>query len=150
MQYSEKVMGHFANPRNAGVLDDPDAVGEVGSVRCGDIMKIGLKIDDETETIEDIRFQTFGCGAAIAVSSVLTEMVKGKTLQDALAVENDDVVAELDGLPNVKVHCSVLAEEGMAVAIQSYFEAHPDKTPPEGLAEKIEHLKSIDPHGEEE
>ena len=150
MQYSEKVMEHFANPRNAGVLDAPDAIGEVGNARCGDIMKISLKIDDETETIEDIRFQTFGCGAAIAVSSIFTEMVKGKTLHDALAVGNDDVVEELGGLPNVKVHCSVLAEEGMAVAIQSYYKDHPDKTPPEGLAEKIEHLNSIDPHAGEE
>jgi len=150
MQYSEKVMEHFANPRNAGVLEDADAVGEVGSPRCGDVMKISLKIDDETETIEDIRFQTFGCGAAIAVSSIFTEMVKGKTLRDALAVDNDDVIEELGGLPNVKVHCSVLAEEGMAVAIHSYYEAHPDKSPPEGLAEKIEHLRSIDPHAAEE
>jgi len=149
MQYSEKVMEHFANPRNAGVLEDPDAVGEVGSVVCGDIMRISLAIDDATETIEDIKFQTFGCGAAIAVSSVFTEMVKGLTMREALAVSNDDVVAELEGLPSVKVHCSVLAEEGMAVAIKTYYDAHPDKTPPEGLAEKIEHLKSVDHHAEE-
>ncbi len=148
MQYSEKVMEHFANPRNAGVLEDPDAVGEVGSPRCGDVMKISLKINDDSETIENIRFQTFGCGAAIAVSSIFTEMVKGKHIHDALRISNDDVIKELDGLPNVKVHCSVLAEEGMAVAIQSYYEAHPDKTPPEGLQEKIDHLKSIDPHGD--
>jgi len=149
MQYSEKVMEHFANPQNAGVIENPDAMGEVGSVICGDIMKISLAIDDATETIEDIKFQTFGCGAAIAVSSVFTEMVKGLTMREALAISNDDVVTELEGLPAVKVHCSVLAEEGMAVAIQSYYEAHPDKTPPEGLAEKIEHLKSVDPHAEE-
>ncbi|HUS79714.1 MAG TPA: iron-sulfur cluster assembly scaffold protein [Armatimonadota bacterium] len=149
MQYSEKVMEHFANPRNAGVLDDPDAVGEVGNPRCGDIMKITLQIDDDSETIEDIRFQTFGCGAAIAVSSIFTEMVKGKTLREALQIGNDDVVKELGGLPNVKVHCSVLAEEGMAVAIKSYYDAHPDKQPPEGLEEKIAHLKSIDPHADE-
>ena len=149
MQYSEKVMEHFANPRNAGVLENPDAVGEVGNPRCGDIMKITLQIDDATETIQDIRFQTFGCGAAIAVSSIFTEMVKGKTLREALQINNDDVVKELGGLPNVKVHCSVLAEEGMAVAIKSYYDAHPDKVPPEGLAEKIEHLKSIDPHAGE-
>ncbi|MCD6360898.1 MAG: iron-sulfur cluster assembly scaffold protein [Armatimonadetes bacterium] len=148
MQYSEKVMEHFANPRNVGVLEDADAVGEVGNPKCGDIMRISIKVDDETETIEDIRFQTFGCGAAIAVSSIFTEMVKGKTLREALEIGNDDVVAELDGLPSVKIHCSVLAEEGMAVAIQNYYEAHPEKTPPEGLAEKIEHLKSIDPHEE--
>ncbi len=149
MQYSEKVMEHFANPRNAGVLENPDAVGEVVNVTCGDIMKISLAIDDATETIEDIKFQTFGCGAAIAVSSIFTEMVKGLTTVEALAIGNDDVVAELEGLPSVKMHCSVLAEEGMAVAIQSYYEAHPEKTPPEGLAEKIEHLKSVDPHAEE-
>ena len=149
MQYSEKVMEHFANPRNAGVLENPDAVGEVGNPRCGDIMKITLQIDDDSETIEDIRFQTFGCGAAIAVSSIFTEMVKGKTLRKALQIGNDEVVKELGGLPNVKVHCSVLAEEGMAVAIKSYYDAHPDKQPPEGLEEKIAHLKSIDPHADE-
>ncbi|MGC9320343.1 MAG: iron-sulfur cluster assembly scaffold protein, partial [Armatimonadota bacterium] len=104
MQYSEKVMEHFQNPRNVGVLEDADAVGEVGNPRCGDIMKITMKIDDETDVIEDINFQTFGCGAAIAVSSVLTEMVKGKTIEEALEVDNQAVVAELDGLPQVKVH----------------------------------------------
>ena len=146
MQYSEQVMEHFANPRNVGTLEDANAVGEVGNVRCGDIMKISLKVDEQTDVIEDIRFQTFGCGAAIAVSSIFTEMVKGLTLHEALKIGNDDVVDQLGGLPAVKVHCSVLAEEGMAVAIQHYYEQHPEKTPAAGLAEKIAHLKSIDPH----
>jgi nitrogen fixation NifU-like protein len=150
VQYSEKVMEHFMNPRNAGELEDPDAVGEVGNPKCGDIMRITMKVDDDGETVEDIRFQTFGCGAAIAVSSVVTEMVKGKTLAEALSIDNDAVVEELGGLPALKVHCSVLAEEGIAAAIKDYYDKHPEKTPPEGLEEKIAHLHAIDPHADEE
>src|SRR6056297_751659 len=105
MQYSDEVMDHFENPRNVGVLDDANAVGEVGNPRCGDIMKITMRVNDETEVIEDINFQTFGCGAAIAVSSVLTEMVKGRTIEDALEVNNQAVVDKLGGLPSMKVHC---------------------------------------------
>lgn len=150
MQYSEKVMEHFQNPRNVGVLDDANAVGEVGNPRCGDIMKISMKIDEDTDVVEDIRFQTFGCGAAIAVSSVLTEMVKGRKLEDALAVDNQAVVDELDGLPSVKVHCSVLGEEGVAAAAKDYYDKHPEKTPPEGLEEKVKRLEALDPHEDED
>ena len=150
VQYSEKVMEHFTNPRNAGVLEDANAVGEVGNPRCGDIMKISMKVNEDTDIIEDVRFQTFGCGAAIAVSYIITEMIKGKTQTEALEISNNDVTEELGGLPALKVHCSVLAEEGIAAAIKDYCDNHPGKTPPEGLAEKIEHLRSIDLHGGEE
>lgn len=150
MQYSEKVIEHFQNPRNVGVLEDANAVGEVGNPRCGDIMKITMRINDETEVIEDIKFQTFGCGAAIAVSSILTELVKGKTIEDALEVSNKDVVEELGGLPNVKVHCSVLGEEGIAAAAKDYYERHPEKTPPANLEPKIKRLEALDVHEHEE
>ncbi|MGI5816499.1 MAG: iron-sulfur cluster assembly scaffold protein [Armatimonadota bacterium] len=150
MQYSEKVMDHFENPRNVGVLEDANAIGEVGNPRCGDIMKITMRINEETDVVEDINFQTFGCGAAIAVSSVLTELVKGKTLEDAIAVGNKDVVEELDGLPAVKVHCSVLGEEGIAAAAKYYYDRHPDREPPASLAEKIKRLEALDVHGHEE
>ncbi len=150
MQYSDKVLDHFENPRNVGVLEDANAVGEVGNPRCGDIMKITMRIDEESDVVEDINFQTFGCGAAIAVSSVLTEMVKGKPLEEALEVNNQAVVDELGGLPNVKVHCSVLGEEGIAAAAKDYYDKHPDKQPPEGLAEKIKRLEALDEHAHEE
>ncbi len=150
MQYSEKVMDHFANPRNVGVLEDANAVGEVGNPKCGDIMKITMRVNEDTDVIEDIRFQTFGCGAAIAVSSILTDMVKGKTISEALAIGNADVVAELGGLPSIKVHCSVLGEEGIAAAAQHYFEQHPEKSPPPTLAEKIERLKALEGHEHED
>ncbi len=150
MQYSEQVMEHFVNPRNTGEIEDPDAVGEVGNPRCGDIMKITMRVNDATETVEDVRFQTFGCGAAIAVSSIVTEMVKGKTLGEALAIDNHAVVEELGGLPALKVHCSVLAEEGIAAAVKDYYDRHPAKTPPEGLAAKIAHLRSIDLHADDQ
>jgi nitrogen fixation NifU-like protein len=150
MQYSEQVMDHFENPRNVGVLEDANAIGEVGNPRCGDIMKITMRINEDTEVVEDINFQTFGCGAAIAVSSVLTELVKGKTVEDALEVDNEAVVDELGGLPNVKVHCSVLGEEGVAAAAKYYYENHPDKQPPSNLAEKIKRLEALDVHDHEE
>ncbi|MGD9494731.1 MAG: iron-sulfur cluster assembly scaffold protein [Armatimonadota bacterium] len=150
MQYSEKVMEHFMNPRNVGVLEDANAVGEVGNPRCGDIMRITMRINEQTDVVEDIRFQTFGCGAAIAVSSILTELVKGKRLEDALQVGNRDVVEELGGLPSVKVHCSVLGEEGIAAAAQDYYQRHPDKTPPPILAEKVKRLQALEGHGQGE
>jgi nitrogen fixation protein NifU and related proteins len=150
MEYSEKVMEHFENPRNVGVLESANAAGEVGSPRCGDIMKITMKVNDETEVIEDIRFQTFGCGAAIAVSSVLTELVKGLTVEEALEVNNKAVVDELGGLPNVKLHCSVLGEEGIAAAAKSYYDSHPEKTPPPNLAEKVARLEACAAHEHEE
>ena len=120
MEYSEKVMDHFANPRNVGTIEDADAVGEVGNAKCGDIMKMYLKIND-VGVITDIKFKTFGCGAAVATSSMATEMVKGKTIQDALQLTNKAVAEALDGLPPVKMHCSVLAEEAIHAAIADYY-----------------------------
>lgn len=119
MLYSDKVMDHFANPRNVGELDDANAIGEVGNAKCGDIMKIYLKI--ENDIITDIRFKTFGCGAAVATSSIATEMIKGKTIQEALTLTNKAVVEALDGLPPSKIHCSVLAEQAVKSAIADYY-----------------------------
>lgn len=119
MDYSEKVMDHFANPRNVGVIEDANAVGEVGNAKCGDIMKMYMKINDEG-VIEDIKFKTFGCGAAVATSSMATEMVKGKTIEEALKLTNKAVAEALDGLPPVKMHCSVLAEEAIQAALTDY------------------------------
>jgi len=119
MIYSEKVMEHFTNPRNVGELPDANGVGEVGNAKCGDIMKMYLKI--EGGVIADVRFKTFGCGAAIATSSIATEMIKGKSLDDALALTNKAVVEALDGLPPVKLHCSVLAEQAVKAAIADYY-----------------------------
>ncbi len=120
MLYSEKVMDHLAHPRNVGQLEDANAVGEVGNMKCGDIMKIYLKID-ENEVIQEVKFQTFGCGAAVATSSMATEMVKGKTVQEAMQLTNAAVAEALDGLPPVKVHCSVLAEEAIKSALEDYY-----------------------------
>lgn len=147
--YSEKVLEHFREPRNVGELEDADAVGDVGNPKCGDMMRITMKINPDTEVIEDVRFKTFGCGAAIAVSSMLTEMVKGKTLHQALALNNKAVVEELGGLPPVKLHCSVLGEQGIVAALQDYYQRHPEKTPPAELVEKAKYLDTVDPHGEE-
>ncbi|MDZ4815454.1 MAG: Fe-S cluster assembly scaffold protein NifU [Verrucomicrobiota bacterium] len=116
--YNDTVMDHFMNPRNLGDIDNPDGVGEVGAAACGDIMKISLKVKDGK--IEDARFKTFGCGSAIASSSMATELIKGKTLAEARALSNDDVVTALGGLPPVKIHCSVLAEEAIKAAIEDY------------------------------
>ncbi len=116
--YTEKVMELFMNPKNAGRMEDPDGVGEVGNPRCGDIMKIYIKVKDDR--IDDISFETFGCASAIASSSMVTEMVKGLTLDEALAISNKDVVTALGGLPPQKVHCSLLAEEGIQAAIEDY------------------------------
>ncbi len=117
--YSEKVMDHFANPRNVGEIADANAVGEVGNAKCGDIMKIYMKIEDNI--IKEVKFKTFGCGAAVATSSMATEMVKGKTIDDALKLTNKAVMEALDGLPPAKVHCSVLAEEAINAAIADYY-----------------------------
>ena len=117
--YSEKVMDHFANPRNVGEIENANAVGQVGNPKCGDIMKIYMDIDDN-DVIRDVKFKTFGCGAAIATSSMATEMVKGKTVDEALKLTNKAVMAALDGLPPEKIHCSVLAEEAIKSAIDNY------------------------------
>ncbi len=118
--YSEKVMDHFTNPRNVGELKDANAIGQVGNAKCGDIMKIYMKIEDNI--IKDVSFKTFGCGAAVATSSMATELVKGKSIDEALEVTNKAVMEALDGLPAPKVHCSVLAEEAIAAAIQNYYD----------------------------
>ena len=118
--YSEKVMDHFKNPRNVGVIENADGIGEVGNAKCGDIMKIYLKI--ENDTIVDVKFETFGCGSAIASSSMATEMIKGKPLSDALTLTNKAVTEALDGLPAHKIHCSVLAEEAIKAAIKDYYD----------------------------
>ena len=120
--YSEKVMDHFSNPRNVGEIEDANAVGQVGNPKCGDIMKIYMKINDDTKVIEDVKFKTFGCGAAVATSSMATEMVKGKTIKEALEITNVAVAEALDGLPPVKMHCSNLAADGLQAAIENYYE----------------------------
>jgi len=125
--YSEKVMEHFRNPRNVGEIKDPDGIGKVGNSTCGDIMEMYIKVKDNV--IVDAKFKTFGCGAAIATSSMITEMVKGKTIEEALQVTNKMVVEALDGLPPVKVHCSVLGEDAMKSAIDDYLK----KTTGKGL-----------------
>ena len=119
MNYSEKVMDHFINPRNVGEIEDADGIGEVGNAKCGDIMKMYLKIEDET--ITDCKVKTFGCGAAVATSSMATEMIKGKSIDDALKLTNSAVMEALDGLPPVKIHCSVLAEQAVKAALTDYY-----------------------------
>ena len=121
MLYSEKVMDHFRNPRNLGKMEDADGIGEVGNAKCGDIMKLYLKIDD-AGVITDVRFNTFGCGSAIASTSMATEMIKGKTVKEALSLSNKAVVEALDGLPGYKLHCSVLAEEAVKAAVKDYYD----------------------------
>ena len=118
--YSEKVMDHFTHPRNVGVIEDADGVGEVGNAKCGDIMKIYLKIKDDV--INDVKFETFGCGSAIASSSMATEMIKGKPVKDAMQLTNKAVAEALDGLPAHKLHCSVLAEEAIKAALKDYYD----------------------------
>ncbi len=118
--YSEKVMDHFRNPRNIGIIENADGIGEVGNAKCGDIMKIYLKIDNNI--ITDVKFETFGCGSAIASSSMATEMIKGKSIDDALTLTNKAVAEALDGLPAHKMHCSVLAEEAIKLALKDYYE----------------------------
>ena len=120
--YSDIVMDHFMHPRNVGEIENPDGVGQVGNAKCGDIMKMYLKIRDNV--IQDVKFETFGCGSAIASSSMATEMIKGKTVEEALAISNKDVVDALGGLPAHKLHCSVLAEESIKSAIKDYYDRH--------------------------
>ncbi|MBQ3404333.1 MAG: Fe-S cluster assembly scaffold protein NifU [Oscillospiraceae bacterium] len=121
--YSDKVMDHFRNPRNVGVIEDADGVGEVGNARCGDIMKMYLKIDDGI--ISDVKFETFGCASAIASSSMATELIKGRPISEALSLTNKAVAEALDGLPAYKMHCSVLAEEAVRLALEDYYARHP-------------------------
>ena len=127
--YSEKVMDHFLHPRNVGVIDDADGVGEVGNAKCGDIMKMYLKIEDDV--ISDVKFETFGCGSAIASSSMATELIKGKPLCEVKQLTNKAVAEALDGLPAYKMHCSVLAEEAIQSALEDYYSRHPEKKPAE-------------------
>jgi nitrogen fixation NifU-like protein len=124
-KYSEKVMDHFMNPRNVGEIKDANGIGEVGNPRCGDIMKMYIKVKDNK--IEDIKFLTFGCGAAVATSSMVTEMIKGKTLDKALEITNQQVAEALDGLPPIKMHCSNLAEQAVKKAIEDYRKKQEEK-----------------------
>lgn len=119
--YSEKVMDHFQHPRNVGKMDNADGVGEVGNAKCGDIMRMYIKVDPKTQVITDVKFNTFGCGSAIATSSMATEMIKGKTISEALELSNQAVAEALDGLPAHKMHCSVLAEEAIKAALADYY-----------------------------
>ena len=120
MQYSDKVMEHFMNPKNVGEIENASGIGEVGNAKCGDIMRIYLDIDPETQVINDVKFKTFGCGSAIASSSMATELIKGKSIHEALALTNKAVAEALDGLPPVKMHCSVLAEQAIKAALVDY------------------------------
>ena len=122
MLYSEKVMDHFRNPRNVGIIEDADGVGEVGNAKCGDIMKMYIKV--QNGIITDVKFNTFGCGSAIATSSMATEMIMGKPIEEALTLTNQAVVEALDGLPAHKIHCSVLAEEAVKLAVKDYYDRH--------------------------
>ncbi|MFA5113779.1 MAG: Fe-S cluster assembly scaffold protein NifU [Candidatus Margulisiibacteriota bacterium] len=138
--YSKKVMDHFLNPRNVGEIENPDGVGEVGNPVCGDIMKMFIKVKDHV--ITDVKFQTFGCGSAIATSSMATELIKGKTIDEALKLTNKAVAEALDGLPKVKMHCSVLAEEAVQAAIDDYLK----KTTGKGLPGFKPHAEPLQEH----
>ncbi len=141
MIYSPKVMDHFRNPRNVGEMENPSAVGEVGNAKCGDIMRIYLKVEDDV--IVDVKFMTYGCGSAIASSSMATELIKGKTIQDAWELSNKAVADALDGLPPVKMHCSVLAEEAIHIAINNYLKS-------QGRETRAYTESDHDPHFDEE
>jgi nitrogen fixation NifU-like protein len=145
MIYSDKVMEHFGNPRNVGVIADADGIGEVGNPVCGDVMKITIKVDDDR--IDDIKFQTLGCGAAIATSSIVTEMAKGMTLTEAVAITKNQVAEELGGLPPAKMHCSVLATDGLKVAVDDYLV----KRGREPIAGEVKSADpNFDPHEDED
>ncbi|HEY5467523.1 MAG TPA: Fe-S cluster assembly scaffold protein NifU [Coriobacteriia bacterium] len=146
MLYSDKVMDHFNNPRNVGVIDDADGVGEVGNPICGDVMKITIKVDD-TDHLTDLKFQTLGCGAAIATSSIVTELARGMSIQNAAAITKKQVAEELDGLPPAKMHCSVLATDGLKVAIDDYLVRH-GREPIAGPIQSED--PNFDPHGDVE
>ncbi|HDM78463.1 MAG TPA: Fe-S cluster assembly scaffold protein NifU [Deltaproteobacteria bacterium] len=145
MQYSEIVMDHFMNPRNVGDLENPDGIGEIGNPSCGDIMRMVIKVRDNR--IENIRFKTFGCGAAIAVSSMVTEMAKGKTLEEAASISRDDIAKALGGLPPKKLHCSNLGTDALKAAINDYWikQGHPEKVVPlEDEHEEVEQTACCD------
>ncbi len=138
MEYSEKVMEHFANPHNVGKLDDANGIGEVGNAKCGDIMKMYLKIEDDI--IKDVKFNTYGCASAIATSSMATDLIKGKPVSEALKLTNKAVVEALDGLPAVKIHCSVLAEQAIKAALADYYKRQGiDPEPIIGKLSECEH-----------
>ncbi len=139
--YSEKVMDHFQNPRNVGEMEDPSGVGTVGNAKCGDIMRMYLDIDDNG-VIQEAKFKTFGCGAAVATSSMATELVKGKTVQEALEVTNKAVMEALDGLPPVKVHCSLLAEQAIYAALWDYAQKHGIEI--EGLERPVNDIEELE------
>lgn len=145
MLYSDKVMDHFNNPRNVGVIEQADGVGEVGNPVCGDVMKITIKVDDDH--IGDIKFQTLGCGAAIATSSIVTEMARGMTLEEAAAITKKQVADELGGLPPAKMHCSVLATDGLKAAVDDYLVRH-DREPIAGPI--LSSDPHFDPHGDDD
>ena len=146
MMYSEKVMDHFMNPRNVGEIEDASGVGTVGNAKCGDIMKIFLKIEDGV--VLDAKFKTFGCGAAVATSSMATELIKGKTIKEALEITNKAVMEALDGLPPIKVHCSCLAEEALHAALWDY--AQKNNIVIEGLEEPVNDISEHEEIPEEE
>ncbi|MBO5798276.1 MAG: Fe-S cluster assembly scaffold protein NifU [Clostridia bacterium] len=138
--YSEKVMDHFTNPRNVGELADANGIGEIGNAKCGDIMKMYIRV--ENGIIEDVKFKTFGCGSAIATSSIATEMIMGKTIEEALQLSNKAVVEALDGLPSHKIHCSVLAEQSIKAAIADYYQRQ--GIDPEPIVGKLQTAEEIE------
>ena len=144
--YSEKVMDHFQHPRNVGEIENASGVGTVGNAKCGDIMRMFLDIDDETHIIKECKFKTFGCGAAVATSSMATELVKGKTIEEALQVTNKAVMEALDGLPPIKVHCSLLAEEAIHAALWDYAQKHGIEI--EGLEKPVNDISEKAPEEE--
>ena len=145
MDYSDKVVDHYTNPRNVGKIEDASGIGEVGNPVCGDIMKMFIKV--ENNVIVDVKFKTFGCGAAIATSSISTEMIKGKTIEEALKLKNSDVVEALDGLPPVKIHCSLLAEQAIHSALWNYAEKKGIKI--EGLEKPVNDVSELDDDDDE-
>ena len=142
MAYSEKVKDHYQNPRNVGEIENASGVGTVGNAKCGDIMRMYLDVDDATHVIKDCKFKTFGCGAAVATSSMATEMVKGKTIEEALKVTNKAVMEALDGLPPIKVHCSLLAEQAIHAALWDYAEKKGIKI--EGLEKPVNDIEELE------
>lgn len=146
MAYSEKVKDHYKNPRNVGEIENASGVGTVGNAKCGDIMRMYLDIDDNTHIIKDCKFKTFGCGAAVATSSMATELVKGKTIEEAMKVTNKAVMEALDGLPPIKVHCSLLAEQAIHAALWDYAEKHNIKI--EGLEKPVNDIEELEENEE--